>query len=739
MATKNKRFSYGYRPTQYQKHGYFAPTEDRLYRQMNDEDNGRMFELDPVQPFLRVAAEERMKGYRPNGQGARQNAPQPSRETEEIPGYGTTAYFDGFDPKGMSRDEVRKVQRTLNENGARLAEDGIWGPKSQRAMDEYRSALESRPEEDAETVPEPVAEQTEDSAAPTGTPAEETLTAEDDGEEEARKKADREKMFVDAYGAIVPSFFSRMMDISKPTQYVTADDRMRAAGRLARSVAPFADSGFAKNIYADARNREAMMNERANKGEENVLQRRTTAENMWGHYSPAITQALTNASVFMQRAYQADEEAAKLESLAEAKKIEAQENENILRSRFDQVKTNFYMNGKPISFDEFKQLVSTGQTGLLRSRGKISNEKISALAKEFQTVVTLNNEKTQLEEAAKKQRNMAAQAHQIADVNSRFAEESHAHFGFPTIKLSGLLHNKGRVDYPTPKGTRETLDERTEDTVAGAQSQQPTVASQNVATGYAPGSQTGTRRNTVPSDRVKAIQTMLNNNGYSVDVDGIWGPKTEAAFKAFGGTGPEQKKIKVPVPKNEATRLMDEGYKYSRQFQSNADADAFKHDAKTVADRSNEQELIKFEAANKAALEDNTGKTAAELSQFMFNDYQKRENATSSKAFKIVDPRMHSFNTQSIQNLWDKYSPSEAEKKYFSNLVSELTSGRLTPEEVQERVKKLENSLISKKLLLTGYKVEVDGSNLAIIPKGYAIWTDEDGTKILLKTPKEVL
>ncbi len=729
MATKNKRFSYGYRPTQYQKHGYFAPTEDRLYRQMNDEDNGRMFELEPVQPFLRVAAEEQMNGYRPNGQGARPNAPQPSREPEAVQGYRTTAYFDDFDPKGMSRDEVRKVQRTLNENGAMLAEDGIWGPKSQRAMDEYRSALESRPEEGEAAVPEPVAERTEASEVPAGTPAEETRTAEDDGEEEKRKKADREKMFVDAYGAIVPSFFSRMMDISKPTQYVTADDRMRSAGRLARSVAPFADSGFAKNIYADARNRETMMGERANKGEENVLQRRTTAENMWGHYSPAITQALTNASVFMQRAYQADEEAAKLESLAEAKKIEAQENENILRSRFDQVKTNFYMNGKPISFDEFKQLVSTGQTGLLKSRGKISNEKISALAKEFQTVVTLNNEKTQLEEAAKKQRNMAAQAHQIADVNSRFAEESHAHFGFPTIKLSGLLQNKGRVDYPTPKGTRETLDEQMEDVVAGAQVKQQPVVNQNITTGYAPGSQTGTRRKAVPSDRVKAIQTLLNKNGYSVDVDGIWGPKTEAAFKDFNGTGTEQKKIKVTVPNNEATRLMNEGYEYSRKFQSNADADAFKHDAKTVANRSNEQELIKFEAASEAALEDNTNKMAAELSQYMFNEYQNRKNATSSKAFKLVDPRMHSFNTGAVRNLFAHLPENDSDATTVTNIIDNLQSGKYTPEQAQEAFHKITPNLYKRGLILDTFKIYVDGKNVMVIPRGMMVVSEDDGTR----------
>lgn len=730
MATKNKRLSYGYRPTQYQKHGYFAPIEDRLYRQTNMDDNEEMFETEPVQPFLRIAAEEQMKGYRPNGQGARIEAPQPSRKREAIPGYRTTAYFDDFDPNGMSRDELRKVQRALNENGARLAEDGIWGPRSKRAMEEYRSALKPRPEEDAEPVQEPVADNPEVIPVP---------TEEANGAEESRKKADREKMFVDAYGSIVPTFFARMMDMSKPTQYVTADDRMRAAGKLARSVAPFADSGFAKNIYADARNREIMMNERANKGEENVLQRRTTAENMWGHYSPAITQAMTNASVFMQRAYQADEEAAKLESLAEAKKIEAQENENILRSRFDQVKTNFYMNGKPISFDEFKQLVSTGQTGLLRSRGKISNEKISALAKEFQTVVSLNNEKTQLEEAAKKQRNMAVQAHQIADVNSRFAEESHAHFGFPTIKLSGLLQNKGRVDYPTPKGTRETLDEQTEDTVAGAQNRQPPVASQNVSTGYAPGSQTLASRKSVPSDRVKAIQTLLNKNGYPVDVDGIWGPKTEAAFKAFDSKSADSSNKtqteKTYGPEDIEAKLEDARKEYIR-YDRNQHADVSKWDAATEADRGNEAVNKYYTDAQSVAT---TKKQQDRLSTFVFNEYMNREKALNPGFARNIDPRLVAFNTQSIQNLWDRYSPSEAEKTYFSNLVSELTSGRLGPEEVQERVKKLENSLISKKLLPTGYKVQLDGSNLAIIPKGYAIWTFEDGTKKLVKTPKEVL
>lgn len=711
MATKNRRFSYGYRPTQYQKHNYFAPTEDRLYRQMNEEDNERMFELEPVQPFLKVAAEEQMKGYRPSQQEI-PNAPQPSRETESVPGYRTTAYFDDFDPKGMSRDEVRQVQRTLNENGARLAEDGIWGPKSQKAMDIYKSGLSYPTEEQVETTEEVPTEETETKKA-----------------EEAKAANDNEKKFVDAYGALVPSFFSRMMDMSKPAQYITADDRMRAAGRLARSVAPFADSGFAKNIYADAKNRETMMNERANKGEENVLQRRTTAENMWGHYSPAITQALTNASVFMQRAYQADEEAAKLESLAEAKKIEAQENENILRSRFDQVKTNFYMNGKPVSFDEFKQLVSTGQTGLLQSRGKISNEKISALAKEFQTVVTLNNEKTQLEEAAKKQRNMAAQAHQIADVNSRFAEESHAHFGFPTIQLSGLLQNKGRVGYPTPKGTRETLDERTESSAAGAQDKQPQVVSQGQTTGYVPGRSTGTSRKTAPSDRVKAIQMLLNKNGYSLDVDGIWGPKTEAAFKDFNGTGTAQEKVKVTIPNNEATRLMDEGYKYSRQFQSNSDADAFKHDAKTVADRSNQQELIKFEAANKAAMEDNTGKTAAELSQYMFNEYQNKENATSSKAFKLVDPRMHAFNTGAVRNLFSNLPQDDSDATTVTGIIDNLQSGKWTPKQAQEAFHQITPNLYKRGIILDTFKFYVDGKNVLVIPRGMMVVTEDDGTK----------
>ncbi|MBI1949262.1 MAG: peptidoglycan-binding protein [Deltaproteobacteria bacterium] len=76
-------------------------------------------------------------------QGARQGERQPDQQADPNavrraePRRGLSSEQDAL-RRGARGDEVKELQRSLNERGARLAEDGKFGPKTERALKDFQ-------------------------------------------------------------------------------------------------------------------------------------------------------------------------------------------------------------------------------------------------------------------------------------------------------------------------------------------------------------------------------------------------------------------------------------------------------------------------------------------------------------------------------------------------------------------------------------------------------------------------
>lgn len=280
------------------------------------------------------------------------------------------------------------------------------------------------------------------------------------GESEAEKlpTLDEPKFTIeDAARIFTPkeTLFSKLMNTEKPMDYASAMRRYGNADRARRHVM-FAGSNPDSKAQYDKWNQVAMdERQRQQAGEENELQRRTTAENMWGHYSPAITQAITNSTIFTQKSYQLQEEADKLETTARNEAERLASDQNVLSAEFMTLKDTFFRKFDDIPKDaEWFVNISRdpeASEALIRrlagtAGGKQSAQELrSLLAKQRD----LNAQQLQLREAeneAQRKRNEAEAAMRIAGVNSAFAKRGHEAFGFPALSLDEIKSITRRDD-----------------------------------------------------------------------------------------------------------------------------------------------------------------------------------------------------------------------------------------------------------------------------------------------------
>lgn len=280
------------------------------------------------------------------------------------------------------------------------------------------------------------------------------------GESEAEKlpTLDEPKFTIeDAARIFAPkeTLFSKLMNTEKPMDYASAMRRYGNADRARRHVM-FAGSNPDSKAQYDKWNQVAMdERQRQQAGEENELQRRTTAENMWGHYSPAITQAITNSTIFTQKSYQLQEEADKLETTARNEAERLASDQNVLSAEFMTLKDTFFRKFDDIPKDaEWFVNISRdpeASEALIRrlagtAGGKQSAQELrSLLAKQRE----LNAQQLQLREAeneAQLKRNEAEAAMRIAGVNSAFAKRGHEAFGFPALSLDEIKSITRRDD-----------------------------------------------------------------------------------------------------------------------------------------------------------------------------------------------------------------------------------------------------------------------------------------------------
>ena len=280
------------------------------------------------------------------------------------------------------------------------------------------------------------------------------------GESEAEKlpTLDEPKFTIeDAARIFAPkeTLFSKLMNTEKPMDYASAMRRYGNADRARRHVM-FAGSNPDSKAQYDKWNQVAMdERQRQQAGEENELQRRTTAENMWGHYSPAITQAITNSTIFTQKSYQLQEEADKLETTARNEAERLASDQNVLSAEFMTLKDTFFRKFDDIPKDaEWFVNISRdpeASEALIRrlagtAGGKQSAQELrSLLAKQRE----LNAQQLQLREAeneAQRKRNEAEAAMRIAGVNSAFAKRGHEAFGFPALSLDEIKSITRRDD-----------------------------------------------------------------------------------------------------------------------------------------------------------------------------------------------------------------------------------------------------------------------------------------------------
>lgn len=284
------------------------------------------------------------------------------------------------------------------------------------------------------------------------------LKATDGSEADSLPTLDEPKFTIkDAARMFAPkeTLFSKLMNTEKPMDYATAMRRYGNADRARRHVM-FAGSNADSKAQYDKWNQVATdERQRQQAGEENELQRRTTAENMWGHYSPAITQAITNSTIFTQKSYQLQEEADKLEQTARNEAERLANDQNVLSAEFMTLKDTFFRKFDDIPKDAewFVNISRDPEASeeLIRrlagtAGGKQSAQELrSLLAKQRE----LNEQQLQLREAeneAQRKRNEAEAAIRIAGVNSAFAKRGHEAFGFPALSLDEIKSITRRDD-----------------------------------------------------------------------------------------------------------------------------------------------------------------------------------------------------------------------------------------------------------------------------------------------------
>lgn len=673
-------------PPLYRRYGYLNPIDGSLRQQVDDDDDDAKSQLlsHEEEEQLQKELDEELEADRNEfirRQKESMDGYHPARVESPGPDYSKLLEL----PDKNSREGVKAFQKELNKYGYNLSVDGMIGPKTMSAFNDYTDKVKARMNagEDDEGSQEWLSREPRYGLDAIGVSTEQ--------EQEQEQKKDLDKEFVNAYGALVPSFFSRMLDMSKPSQYLTADERMRSSSRLARNIAPFADSGMAKNIYADAINRMKTERERADAGEQNVLQRRTTAENMWGHYSPAITQALTNSSVFMQRAYQAEEEAKKLEGFSMTASKEAEELENIIRDQYEQKKVNFYMKGKPISFDQFRLLVEGNKLSLIDSPSIETNEVIADLAGKYRNVLAKKAQAENFSDEAQKNRAMAMQQQSIADANKNFAKESQAFFGFPTIKLPDIRFPDKTAPRTKKPGTLEFIDN------GNGQSRRDgsgNLAVEEISANNRAGSGNGSKTEDMPSNKP--------NN-----------PADTGSKETF-------------------ENYLEKARQQYLKFEKNNRLIGSKHDAQNYSKAGLNGAMQEFKKAYDTALNQ---KKLKEFTKFVFDDFRFRDGANNAIFQTATDPAMFAFTSRDIYRMLDSRGLPEGTKTNFTNIVSDLASKKLSYEQAQDRLKSLASSLSSAGMLPTDYKVEAypDGSDIAIIPKGMTIWKDKKTGKITLK------
>lgn len=469
------------------------------------------------------------------------------------------------------------------------------------------------------------------------------------------------------------SLFATMMDVGKPAQYAYDDRRYRSADRLGRSVSPFLDSAVAQGIYKDADARRQQYMQRAREGEENVLQRRTTAENMWGHYSPAITQSLTNAGIFMQRAFQAREEGDKLMEAKRANDVLIAESEKNLKARFNNLKQHGYV---PSNFD-WDKFSSNLEVGVVpRVAGKETSKLYDDLLTEYRSLSGLRAKSENLAAEADKQYGLEVKSDTAAAAQADFAKRSHEFFGFPSLNLysaqKGIRNDSG---HNAGEGTNSYIRG------IGAQSKIPEQASATAPEGSEDFEFVKTFDfSKATPESVKRLQGIVGTTP-----DGVVGPKTQKAYRKFLGlpeenigtnvkTGkhpassngnikqaqpPEKPESEQPKYFGEAVNDYRRGMAESRRAHNTWDSPTAK-----AEDYDRSEKIYKDINGRMGTSE------APEVISESFNWYRRQGNLNTNENFQKLDPRLHQWTTQNLVDLVKNPSLWTAKDAGLSNSVS---------------------------------------------------------------------
>lgn len=254
------------------------------------------------------------------------------------------------------------------------------------------------------------------------------------------------------------TLFSKLMDTRQPAYYADAGAKYANADSARGMFLFTGNDPDAKNAQEMWKARAKDELERAQSGYENELQRRQAAENMWGHYSPAITQAITNAAIFTQKSYQLEEESRKMRKAAEIDARQLQQDNEVLSQQYDIFKDSLYksnarLNGMLPDRETFKKIVDDpdayaelSDTLVGRGAGKESMDRLSDLVGKMREInraqAVVDN---QMNEAQLKT-NEARQAMSIAATNNAFAKRGHEAFGFPSLTYEEMLSLVGKDD-----------------------------------------------------------------------------------------------------------------------------------------------------------------------------------------------------------------------------------------------------------------------------------------------------
>ncbi len=490
-------------------------------------------------------------------------------------------------------------------------------------------------------------------------PDEDKLSQEVDAEQnEEFLRIPEEEQPVEGEATNPDSLFEKLMDTSKPSQYAYEDARLRSADRLGRAVSPFLDSKVAQGIYQDANARRQLYQQRANEGEQNVLQRRTTMENMWGHYSPAVTQSLTNAGIFMQKAFQAREEADRLMATHKANDTQISEREKNLKAQFENLKAHGY-NLNDFDWEGFKANLDTGNVPMVA--GLETSKAYQDLINAYYELSSLKKQNDAIAAEADKQYGLEVKSEVLAGAQADFARRAHEHFGFPGADLTGALKDKRLRSGNTP-------GQATNDYIAGLGGQPQASAPQASAPQAGNNDESFVRSfnfKTATKDDIKRLQGIIGTKQ-----DGIVGPKTRNAYAnylgmggrsagaskpvsgaarpsasatvATGTTGTAKPQTDPEVAKLFATAIAKYGKGWVDSNRAHDDADADKAGRKAY-----ENSERAYRAINGTLTKENGPDAIAES----FNSYRTGKGMTTNEFFQKLDPRLHSWTTLDLENM----------------------------------------------------------------------------------------